>query len=349
VPEPIRVLLVDDSALTLAVLQRLLSAAPEIQIAGTARSGAAALQLIPRLNPTVVCTDLHMPGMDGLELTQEIMARYPRPILVVSSHVQREHTRTIFDVLQAGAVDVFPKPGGDRAEDFERLGPALARKVRIIAGVTVFTRRKPDTPPAAARPHLAGPLPTALRVVAIGASTGGPQALQAVLSALPENFPAPVLCVQHISHGFLKGLVDWLGRECRLPLHVARGGQRLEPGAVYFPPEANHLELDSRGRLALSLAPALRGHRPSATVTFRSVARCFGGDTVGVLLSGMGNDGAEGMLAIRQAGGVTIAQDEQSCVVFGMPKEAIACGGATHVLPLDQIGAALVTMAAARR
>jgi two-component system chemotaxis response regulator CheB len=180
-------------------------------------------------------------------------------------------------------------------------------------------------------------------MVAIGASTGGPQALQTILAQLPANFPVPVVCTQHMSDGFLQGLVNWLASESQLQVKIAQVGELPSPGAVYFAPERSHLELDARGRFSYSMSPLVDGHRPSVTVTFKSIANFYGRATVGILLTGMGRDGATGMQAIAQAGGLTIAQDEKSSVVFGMPKEAIALGAAQHILPPQEIAPLLLS------
>ena len=342
---PIRVLLVDDSALVLTILKRMLSAAPEIQVVGTARNGREALELIPQLQPAVICTDLHMPVMDGLELTREVMRTHPRPILVVSVSVQKENTQHIFRLLEAGAIDVCPKPRSGLVSEYAQLTQELIGKVKTLANVVVRQPRNVSSVPASpdtVRPVCSGP--AAVRMVAIGASTGGPQALQTILTALPADFRAPVLCVQHISDGFLRGLVDWLASQCRLQVQIAQSGALPVPGTIYFPPERTHLEIDARGRLLSSLAPPLEGHRPSVTVTLRSLARYYGSTAVGVLLTGMGQDGAAGMQAIAQVSGITIAQDEASCVVFGMPKQAIALGAVQYVLPVDQIAPTLTQL-----
>lgn len=428
-PSPIRVLLVEDSPVALIVLKRMLSSSPEIVVVGEARTGKEALALIPQLQPQVICTDLHMPQMDGLEFTEEVMANFPRPILVISASVQAENTQNVFRLLQAGAVDVFPKPRGAIAANYESMRQELIGKIKILSGVAVFTlRRKKSTPSpnaasavslvkapvekgsAAVRPPGSreprekeksapaengsgikdqgktnslltsrasaiargstpkSPPPTApsarksagdapffsansstRRVLAIGASTGGPQALHAIFSQLPADLPVPVLCVQHISEGFLQGLVDWLASESRLSVKIASAGEWPKAGAVYFPPERMHLELDSQGRFSYSSAPPMSGHRPSVTVTFNAVAKYYGKGAVGVLLTGMGRDGADGMQAIANAGGLTIAQDEKTCVVFGMPKEAIALGAARHVLPINEIAPMLIAKLGARK
>ena len=353
--KPIRVLLVDDSPLALVVLQRLLAASPDIQVVGTATNGRDALDLIPHLQPTLICTDYHMPKMNGLEFTQQVMALYPRPILVVSSAVGgSSDTDRVFALLAAGAVDVFSKPRGGPEADAEA-AEQFIKKVKIVAGVVVWGRplkagavpvKAATVPTTAASPARA--LSGAARkgrapqIIAIGASTGGPPALQTILSQLPGDFPLPVLCVQHISAGFLPGLVSWLAAQCQVKIQIASPGEIPQPGIVYFPVENTHLVIDSKGRMQASGEPPLGGHRPSVTVTFRSVAAYYHDAAIGVLLTGMGRDGSDGMLELAQVGALTIAQDEASCVVYGMPKDAIDRGAARMVLPSGAIARALM-------
>lgn len=346
----VKVLLVEDSPVALEILKRLLSSSPEVKVVGTARNGQEALKLIPQLQPAVICTDLHMKGMDGLEFTKQVMATDPKPILVISTSVQKEDSQTIFQLLEAGAVDVFPKPNAGLASDYERVKRELVNKVKVLAGVKVFTRRQQPsvTTTNAAKFSFVPPtterllsVTTPIRVVTIGASTGGPQALHKILTQLPANFPVPVICIQHISEGFLQGLVDWMATECQLKVKIARSGELPLAGTVYFAPERSHLEVDAQGKFTCANYPPVDGHCPSVTVTFKSVAS-FYRRAAGILLTGMGRDGAEGMRAIALAGGVTIAQDEKTCVVFGMPKEAIALGAAQQVLPIQEIAPFLI-------
>ena len=387
--KPIRVLLVEDSPVALMIFKRLLGSTPEIEIVGTAGTGIDGLELIPKVHPQVICTDLHMPKMDGLEFTKEVMARFPCPILVISSSVQAEDTHTVFNLLKAGAVDVFPKPRQGVMGNFDAIRNELISKIKVLSGVTVFTLHRrgagaretlraapgvvppknpgknlipeqkrvepvvqtvkipssytptPRYPSAPASPDVAGSF-RGVRIVAIGASTGGPQALHTILSQLPPKFPVPVICVQHISEGFLKGLVDWLGSECHLPVKIALAGERPEPGIIYFPPEQKHLELDNHGRFLYSTVGPVSGHRPSVTVMFNAVAKFYRRAALGILLTGMGRDGADGMLELFKQGGITIAQNEGSCVVFGMPREAIALSAAQYILPITDIGPLLL-------
>jgi two-component system chemotaxis response regulator CheB len=317
--------------------------------------------MLARLNPQVICTDLHMPEMDGWEFTCEVMATFPRPILVISASVQPEDTYNVFRALESGAVDIFPKPTSESILDYEAIKQELIKKIRVLSGVSVFTRHRrkpPQTPPTnqslptpgrdAAKPatpisQFSTSRATRSRIIGIGASTGGPQALQTILSQLPVGFPVPVVCVQHISEGFLLGLLDWLRVKCKLPIQIAPSGEIPQPGTIYFPPEGMHLEITKQGRFWYSTAPPVGGHRPSVDVTFQAIAAYYGSGATGVLLTGMGADGAQGMKAIADAGGTTIAQDESSCVVFGMPKVAIALGSVQRVLPLNEIASFLRT------
>lgn len=339
----IRVLLVDDSPIALHVLQQLLSRSPDIQVVGAAADGREALDLLPGLNPDVICTDLHMCGMNGLEFTRAVMAQHPRPILVVSVSVE-PGSPNVFRLLEAGAVDVYPKPRAILEANQDKLASELASKIRVLAGVHVFRRADAASRAAVPAPALALPSRVPARIVAIGASTGGPQALREILSHLPADFPAPLVCVQHIGDDFLPELVAWLAEICPLPVRKAAHGEAPQDGVAYFAPENAHLEFDDRRRFALSESPPCDGHRPSATVTLRAVARSYGPVAVGVLLTGMGRDGAEGLAAIARAGGVTIAQDEASSVVYGMPREAVALGVVQHVLPLEHIAPSLVAL-----
>ena len=351
---PIRVLLVEDSPIALTILKRILNSSPDIAIVGTARTGLDALELIPRIQPDVICTDFHMPQMNGLEFTSQVMTRYPLPILVVSASVQEEDTHRIFQLLEAGAVDILPKPMAGLDADNTLLKQSLINKIKVLSGVRVFKKKRTSSPsqrmslPSQKEPRQPVQKGSDVKIrnqpkiVAVGASTGGPLALQELFSALPKDFPLPIVCVQHISLGFLQGLIDWLASDCNLLIQVAASGERPKPGKIYFPPERQHLEIDNEGRFVHSKAPPIASHRPSVTTTFSSIAQFYGRKTIGILLTGMGRDGADGMKTIVDAGGLTIAQDEATSVVFGMPKEAIALGAAHQVLPIQAIAPALL-------
>jgi two-component system chemotaxis response regulator CheB len=340
--ERIRVLLVDDSPMALLLIRRTLAQDPQIEVVGTAEDGAEGLRLVHELQPDVVSTDLFMPVMDGLELTRRIMAESPRPVLVCSTAVQADNTINIFDLLQAGALDVFPKPrtGLDQGDL-----SGLVRKIRVLAGVKVFRSRS-------ARSHQGASAilerVTRPQIVVVGVSTGGPRALQHLFGSLPAEFPLPILCVQHISGEFAEGLVNWLSGQSALTVRFARAGESFQPGTIYFPPPGQNLTVGTE-RDAVLLAIDEREVGPSVDATMLSVAATYGAGSVGILLTGMGSDGAKGMVAISQAGGMTIAQNAETSVIFGMPERAIAQGGAQRVLSLNDIAPTLVRLAHASR
>ncbi|MDX2097703.1 MAG: chemotaxis-specific protein-glutamate methyltransferase CheB [Leptolyngbyaceae cyanobacterium bins.59] len=367
---PIAVLLVEDSPVVLTILKRVLEDSPDITVVGTARNGQEALDLIPQLQPKVICTDYHMPQMDGLEFIERVMAQFPRPILVISASVHPQEDKTnVFRLLKAGAVDVFPKPTAIGNAGYDALKQDLVNKIKILSGVTVFTRH-PSQPNNRSAPRISTPIPPSptsqsstpkssptpqsgtsplpplaprsfagktIKAIVVGTSTGGPQALYSLLTQLPATLPVPVICVQHISEGFLQGLVNWLAVECRLSVKIAQPGEIPLPGTVYFAPEGTHLEFSPQGHFVCQNTSPVDGHRPSATALFKSASKTYGANLMGILLTGMGRDGAAGMQDIALTGGITIAQDEQSCTVFGMPKEAIALGAVRYVLAIQEI------------
>ncbi|TLS67520.1 chemotaxis-specific protein-glutamate methyltransferase CheB [Mariprofundus erugo] len=345
----IRVLLVDDSPIALLTISRILETAPDITVVGRAANGQEALDLIPALQPDVICTDLHMPVMDGLRFTEAVMQRFPRPILVISISVFDSKSDNVFNLLQAGAVDVFAKPrSGLRTAD-EPVARALIQKIRAISGVVAFTRRShgaarvsppPPRPATVELPPVAG----SFDVLVIGASTGGPLAYEAILSALPASFPLPVICVQHISEGFLPGMVSWLDSCSKLKVKQASHLESLKAGFVYFAPEGKHLTVNANRLLQFS--PHSEGdlYCPAVDVLFHSVANHFGAKAIALLLTGMGDDGARGLKRIREENGMTIAQDESSCVVYGMPHKAVEMNAARMVLPLALMADKVVTL-----
>ncbi|MCK6605628.1 MAG: chemotaxis-specific protein-glutamate methyltransferase CheB [Ignavibacteriaceae bacterium] len=333
----IRVLLVDDSLLVLELLTRMISTSPDIEIAGTARNGKEAIPKIELLNPDVVCTDLEMPLMDGLELTSYIMQNTPRPVLVVSSVVdQTRDSANVFALLKAGAVDVHQKPNLMNNEDFQKAARELNSKIKVVAGVYIF-KRKPASDRVATAPLNIQQRKGRFRAVAIGVSTGGPQLLAEILPGLPKDFSMPVFVVQHISDGFIQGLVNWLDKNCALEVKIAENWESPKPGVIYFPEEQTHLTIERGGRIFLSKDPPLDGHRPAVDFLFSSAAEFYRDSVIGIILTGMGKDGVKGLHRIKLRGGVTIAQSEESCVVYGMPGEAVKTGAAVKVLSPSEI------------
>ena len=343
----LRVLVVDDSPVARSVLRSILESDPSIEVVGTARNGWEGVQMATQLAPDVITMDVRMPEMDGYEATQQIMAYHPRPILIVTASLAKQDVDFSFRMLEAGALDIFEKPAGDDPDALRGRAQALVERVRLLSRVRVITHlrgRRRVGPPEPPIRHVevkpsAVPAEAPDWLVVIGASTGGPRAIQRVLAQIPQTFPAPVLVVQHIANGFIQGLADWLDGETQLSVAVARQGEGLVAGRVYIAPEGQHLVPERR---ALRLAATPRTTPiPSVDVTMQAAAQSWSTQAIGVLLTGMGGDGARGLLAIRKAGGVTIAQDQATSTIFGMPNVAIQLGAAQQVLPLDKIAVAI--------
>lgn len=340
----IRVLLVDDSPSVRAVLRRFLSRTEDLVVVGDAEDGERAVAAVAELSPDVVVMDLQMPVMDGYVAIERIMATRPTPILVLSSRANRNQMQTAFEAMKRGAIEVLPKP--EDTGSWQMLADSLPEVVRAAAAAArpVRVARKAPAAPRAEEPGATGSLriprrpERPLRWVAIGASTGGPAALRELFDELPADLPVSVLVVQHIAAGFEAGLADWLNKEFPHDVRLAKDGEAPAPGAVRLAPAGSHLRLLAHGKLGLDAeAPARRGHKPSVDDLFHSVAAAAPRESVGVLLTGMGADGVEGMLALRAAGGVTVAQDEASSVVFGMPRVALEKGAADLALPPREI------------
>ena len=340
--ETVRVFLVDDSPLARTVLRRMLGRDDSIRVVGEASSGPEALRRIPLHDPAVVLMAMQMLGMDGAATTRELMATSARPILIVSDLVGRDGDLN-FRALSAGALDLVRKPSAADREN-ATVVDELHRKIRILSRVPVVTRRwatsapRPaQTPIVEARPSRRSAPASGVKLVVIGASTGGPGALQRVRAAMGGPPACPVLIVQHMAEGFTGGLAEWLSAASAMPVLLASPGTVPLAGHVYLAPEKAHLVLE-QGRLRLREEGA-RGHCPSADVLFASVAASdIAERALGVLLTGMGSDGARGLAALRRAGAWTVAQDEASSVVYGMPRAAVELDAACEVLPLAQIG-----------
>lgn len=340
----IRVMVVDDSAIVRRMLVELLETDPGIQVVGEAANGQEAVDRIEALEPDLVTMDLEMPVMGGLEAIEQIMARHPVPILVVTSF---SAARNAFAAVSRGAMDLIEKP------DLDGEGRhSLLQKVRQLASADMrahmaFRGMKPLAAAPADRPQLA-PAPIG-RVLAIAASTGGPQALLAILSRLGSGFQAPVVVAQHIGDRYSNGLVEWLGSGTSLKVKEAVQGDQLACGWVHVNPPEYTMSVDVRGKVTLTERDGKSLYRPSCDVLLRSVAESFRNRSIGLILSGMGNDGVKGMQAIREAGGTTLAQDASTSVVYGMNRIAVEMGLVQRALPLREIPACLESLVAEGR
>ena len=347
--KPIRVLVVDDSGSARALIRALLESEPGLSVCGEASDGREALELTLQLKPDVITLDLQMPVMDGLTAIEEIMAARATPILVLSDLADSHNAMS---AVARGALEAAAKPGIDD-------GGALARRLRMLAGVPVIRHIRRQSDGASLVPQTGPalqPLPTPAavgerpdsqgeRLIAIASSTGGPQALAALLPQLPATLAAPILIAQHLSVGFAEAMADWLDALCPLKVVVAQAGERPQPGCVYLADPARHLIL-SADRCLRYVEPDERDiYHPSCDRLLSSVAERYGPQALGVILTGMGRDGVRGLLDIRAAGGQTLAQDEASSIIFGMNREAILAGAIGRVLPLDEIAGALCRLA----
>jgi two-component system chemotaxis response regulator CheB len=339
----IRVLVVDDSAVMRAFLGRVVASQPDMELLGASPDPLLAIDRIRRTPPDVITLDVEMPRMNGLDFLRNLMAVRPLPVIMISS-LTRQGAETTVRALELGAVDFFPKP-----ESFDQLesgAQEIVDKIRAAASARVV-RRRPVTavaPQKAALPPLSQPAAPALnRVIGIGASTGGVEALRDVLTRLPPQMP-PILIAQHMPPGFTETFARRLDSLCRIHVKQAEDNEVVRTGVAYIAPGGRHMVLMRRGGgyyLRVNEDPPVNRHRPSVDTLFRSIARAAGAQAVGVMLTGMGGDGAEAMLEMSQSGAYTIAQDEASCVVFGMPRQAIAAGGVREVAPLGEIAARL--------
>jgi two-component system, chemotaxis family, protein-glutamate methylesterase/glutaminase len=343
----IKVLIADDSPVMRALLVQLLNGDPDFEVMGAVSDGQGAIDFLERADtrPDVLLVDIHMPSLDGFETTRRIMETRPLPIIICTATADPRELAIAFRSMEAGAVACVEKPVA-LGPDFEQRQRNLLQTLRLMAEVKVVRRwsrrRAPSVaPPLARHPPVAATVRLA-RVVGIGASTGGPPVLQTILAALPKDFAAPILIVQHIAPGFLAGMVEWLNETTGLRVHIAAHGASALAGHAYVAPDDFHMAADAHGRLLLGREPPEAGLRPAVSYLFRSLASSYGASAIGVLLTGMGKDGAAELKEMRDRGAYTIAQDRDSSIVHGMPGAAIERGAATVVLPADRIAGALI-------
>jgi two-component system chemotaxis response regulator CheB len=351
----IRVLVVDDSAFMRTALARMISCEPDMEVAATACCGSSAFEKIVSLNPDVVTLDVEMPGLDGLSTLKCIMAQFPRPVIMVSAATEKD-AETTFAALSAGAFDYVPKQLSPASLEIAHIHHLLVSKIRAAAKSirsrnTLPNSRKPPTPAAPANRHSDFITPA---VVAIGISTGGPKALEQILPSFPADFPIPMLIVQHMPLGFTAPFARRLDSLCRIHVREAVQNEIVRPGVAYLAPAGLHMRVvhrlcDSTPTISIDRHPDDAVHIPSVDVLMNSVAQVFSNRSIGVIMTGMGSDGAAGMSAIFHHGGITIGQDEASCTVYGMPRACAQLGILTHVLPLTDIVAEIVYVTGRRR
>lgn len=336
-PDPIRVLIVDDSALMRRLISDLIEAAPDFTVVGAARDGKEAIAMVEELSPNVVTMDVEMPVMDGLAALEQIMSRHPTPVVMLSSRTAHGADATLRS-LELGAVDFVCKPSGSISLNIAEVRSLLLGKLRLAASAHLMPPRSP-----AAKPHAFGaPMPRAGnapadRLVVIASSTGGPRALEAIIPELPADLSAAVAVAQHMPAGFTRAMADRFRSFSDIDVREAVDGDALLPGAALIAPGGRHMIIDHRRRVRITDDPPIWGVRPSADPLMTSAAEAYGSRCVGVILTGMGQDGVRGMTAIHRAGGITIAQDEATCVVYGMPRAAVEQGSVDLVAPLPDI------------
>lgn len=344
--EKIRVMIVEDSRVVREFLEYLIGADPRLEVIASVGSAEQALRILHDTSPDVISMDIRLPGMNGFEATQRIMAEQPTPIVVVSASVEAEDLKVSMNALRAGALSVIEKPVGRTHVDYEPLAARLCTQLVLMSQVKVVRQRmgtRSGLPGSMAarnadvRRDCSGHHPSSYRMVGLVASTGGPNALQHVLDNLGPDFPLPVLLVQHMTTSFMEGFVSWLAASSPLKVVLAKDGELPRRGRVYVAPADRHLRVHGT-YLRLDDSPPVNAQRPSGTVLFQSLAHSFGPRSIGVLLTGMGEDGAIGLKALQQAGAYTIAEDESTAVVYGMPGVAVRLGAVCESLPLERIG-----------
>jgi two-component system chemotaxis response regulator CheB len=347
----IRVLIVEDSPVEQELLTHILNADPQITVVGVAADGEMALAAVERLKPDVITMDIHMPRLNGFDTTRRIMESTPVPIIIVTSDYNTTDSGKSFDAMEAGALAIIRKPAGLGHPDYGADAASLVRIVKMMSEIKVVKRwprpgrevKVPSAPPA--QP---GVVPQKINVVAVGASTGGPAVLQKIFTVLPKDFSVPVLVVQHMATGFMASFVRWLTTTTGFPAHIAIQGEYIAPGHAYFAPDGYHMLVGKDQRIFLSGEEPENSLRPAVSRLFRSVAETFGSHAVGVLLTGMGRDGAADLKLLRNKGAVTVVQDRETSIVFGMPGEAVKIDAADYILAPEDIARLLTGLVAVK-
>lgn len=338
----IKILIVEDTLVTRKLLEALVRSDGRFELAGIVEDGKQAYEFVKTFTPDVVSMDILMPVMDGVEATRKIMQEYPVPIVIVSSFYQSSEIEMAMQVLEAGAVTILPRPYGPGHSKYHQSARRYLNTLHMMSEVKVVRRKKEEISQSTQNLRTAiqesgnTTLSRDFRVLAIGASAGGPEGLVTILSCLPEDFSLPILIVQHIDSHFADGFSDWLNTSSKLPVTIAVNGEKLLPGHVYLPPGDHHLNVNANGTISVTKDTSVKGPRPSVDSLFKSIGRVYGQDSIAVILSGMGKDGAVELKNLYDMGAFTIAQEEMSCLVYGMPGEAVRIGAVSKILaPID--------------
>ncbi len=334
----VKVLIVDDSQVAVNFLSNILTTDPEIEIIGSASSGGEAISMIKGNRPDVITMDINMPGIDGFETTRRIMETTPIPIIIVSSSFDKENVALSLRSIEAGALTIIGRPAGMDSPLYEKEKVDFISLVKLMSEIKVVSRKKS----ASVKKIINGcsdiiAAVDEIDLIAVGASTGGPQALQSFLKELNGEIAQPILIVQHITSGFSAGFAQWLSETCSISVKIPSHGEKISRNTVYVAPDGVHMGVDASGSIVLSSDPPIKNLRPAVSYLFRTVAELYGSRAMGVLLTGMGRDGADELKLMRDNGAITFAQNEESSVVFGMPGEAIKIGGAVCVLSPEGI------------
>lgn len=336
----IKLLVVEDSPVSRELLLYIFSKDPELKVIGTAVNGVEAIEFVKHNKPDIITMDINMPKMNGFEATRFIMETDPIPIIIVSASRNTKEVETTFQAVDAGALAVIQRPSGIGHPDFEHLSNELLMTVKAMSEVKVvkrWTKIKTEKLLSTSPEEMNKARRGDFKIVAIGASTGGPVTLKAILSKLPGDFGLPIIIVQHLSEGFVNGFVEWLDQSCELTVKVAENGEQIQPGVVYVAPDKFDLTVIRSDKISLIKCDSGNNLCPSVSSLFKSVADNYGPNSIGILLTGMGRDGAKELKLMKDKGAITFAQDKNSSIIHGMPNEAIKLGGATHILSPEEI------------
>lgn len=345
----IKVLLVEDSPTMLMLLETLLKAEKDIEIVESVTDGRKVIPAVKNKKPDVLLMDCYLPGMNGIQITEKLMKENPLPIIIVSSFITDEEKSLVYKALEAGAIAALPKPGSVFQKDFQKLASDILRHVRVARDVRVVTRRPRNTKSwekTATSPVVESETEQRLKkikIIGIGASTGGPPVLSSIFKNLPKDFPVPIVVVQHIHENFADFMIQQFNRECKNVVKAGEEGEELRPGTIYFSPGRIHITVNRRMKIHLDDSPEVHSVKPAVDKLFHSMAP-LGENVMGVLLTGMGKDGAEGLLEIKNQGGLTIAQSKESCAIFGMPGEAIKINAVDKVMDPEEIVEVLIKL-----